>query len=691
MQHKQNIFRLILVLIPLIVLFLLELILRVTGYENELKIIATVERNGRSYYTMNQLVGKRYFGKDRFYYRKGVHDFFEVNKSPKTIRIFCFGASTTAGFPYEYNATPSEFLRERLSAAFPNKNIEVINTAIDATNSFTVVEFVKELVNYKPDLFVIYMGQNEFYGAYGVGSTISIGKSRWLIKANLWLQNFKTFLLVKNFINWITGLVSESKADDNKILMEQMAENNSIGYYSDDYQIAKESFIKNYEEVIEIAKENNVPLIVSTLVTNEKDLPPFVTMYSDNIDTASRNKCKEYYKLGLTSEKKQDYKTAINYFHKSIEIDSLPANVHYELGKTYSELRDYKNARSEFAKAIDFDGLRFRAPSEFNAVIKKLSDTYNLPIADVNRMFREHSRHGIIGDELLVDHIHPNIKGYFLMAKSWFEAIKKNNLFGENSGQGENDSLLWKNMTVTELDSVIGEFKIRVLRSRPPFQERAQNLIIQPKNFIEQQAYLYTVEHQISWGTAHLNVEKEYFKNKDFENAAKELKAVLVIDDKNSTLLIMLGDIYFHMKDFPSAEKYYLSDTAFFDNQLSLYKLGIVEINLGKYNDAIKYLNQSLLLYEYEKLLKPSQIEDIHINLALCYNEINEKDKAVNELNVILKVNPQNQKAKELLKSIEASFGSSRQTSTDPVGSPVARLRRTLTSEVRRPAPTTKQ
>ncbi|MFA3784137.1 tetratricopeptide repeat protein [Melioribacteraceae bacterium 4301-Me] len=656
MYTKKNIFRLILIITPFSLLFLLEMALRISGYENELQIVSTIKRNGKSYYTMNQLVGKRYFGKDRFYYRKGTHDFFEVNKSPNTIRVFCFGASTTAGFPYEYNATPAEFLRERLSAAFPDKNIEVINTAIDATNSFTVVEFAKELVNYEPDLFVVYMGQNEFYGVYGVGSTISVGKSRWLIKTNLWLQNFKTFLLIKNFIRWITEFVSKSRADDNKILMEQMAENNSIIYGDEDYRIAKENFTKNYEEIIEIAKENNVPLIVSTLVTNEKDLFPFVTMYSNNIDTIRKNKCKEYYRLGLVSKANKDYKTALDYFKKSIEIDSLPANVHFELGKIYLELGDNKNALSEFTKAVDFDGLKFRAPSEFNTIVKKLSIKYNLPLADVNKMFRQHSKDGIIGDELLVDHIHPNIKGYFLLAKSWFEAIKENNLLGKDFKRDENDSLLWENIPVTELDSVIGEFKIRLLRSRPPFQERDQNLIIQPKNFIEQQAYLYSVEHQISWGLAHLNVEKEYLLNKNYEKAAKELKAILVTDDKNSTISIMLGDIYLQTEDYQNAERYYLADTMFFDNQLSLYKMGIVEINLGKYDQAIEYLNRSLFLYQYQQFLRPSQIEDVHFNLAFCYSKLNKYDKAVDELKIILKSDPKNQKAKQLLKSIEASF-----------------------------------
>ena len=256
---KKKIFWLILILIPFLIFFVIEIILRISGYEDELKLVTKANRNGIEYYTINQLVGKRYFGKDRLYFRKGSHDFFEINKSPNTLRVFCFGASTMAGFPYEYNAIPSEFLRNILTTALPDKNIEVINTAIAATNSYTVDEFADELVKYKPDLFVVYMGQNEFYGVYGVGSTISIGKYRWMIKTYLWLQKYKTFLLLRNIINYISGWFGNEQTQDNKILMEEMAKT-SIRYNSDDYKTAVNSFRDNYIELINISKKKIISL-----------------------------------------------------------------------------------------------------------------------------------------------------------------------------------------------------------------------------------------------------------------------------------------------------------------------------------------------------------------------------------------------------------------------------------------------
>ncbi len=426
---KKSIFGIVLVLIPFIIFLILELALRAFGYADDLKFVSSIERNGKEYYTINQLVGKRYFNKDRMYYRKGSHDYFEVNKSPQTIRIFCLGASTMAGFPYEYNAIPSEFLRDRLTAAFPGKNIEVINTAIAATNSFTVDEFASELVKYKPDLFIVYMGQNEFYGVYGVGSTISVGKNRALIKTYLWLGHFKTFILLKDIINSLSGMFGSGDNQENKVLMEEMAKT-SIKYNSDDYITAVNTFRENYEDVIDIARENNIPILISSLVRNEKSLHPFVSFQSESISDSSKNRSKKFYSLGLESLKNRDYEAAAEYLVKSLEIDSAPADIHFTLGQCYEYLGRYDEAEKQYSLAADYDGLRFRAPSEFNKIVFSLSRQYKVPVADVKREFQKYSNNGIVGSELLVDHVHPNIEGYLLLAKTWFEAMKQNNLLG---------------------------------------------------------------------------------------------------------------------------------------------------------------------------------------------------------------------------------------------------------------------
>lgn len=643
-------------MIPFGVLFTLEAILRITGYENDLNFVSRIEQNGKEYYTINQLVGKRYFGKDRLYYRKGSSDYFEVNKSPNTIRVFCFGESTMAGFPYEYNAIPSEFLRERLKAALPDKNIEVINTAMAAINSFTVDEFADVLANYKPDLFVVYMGQNEFYGVYGVGSTISAGKSRWVVKTYLWFQQFKTFLLLKNTINYISGLFKPDLQGD-KILMEEMA-SNSIKYNSDDFKTAVNTFRLNYEEIISIARKHNIPVLISTLVTNENDLKPFVSFHSENLSSEMEARSKKLFELGLLAMDADSASAAIELFKQSLAIDSLPAIIHYQLGKCYEKLNMLGEAGKQYALASDLDGLRFRAPSEFNTIINQLSTQYNLPIADVKKEFRLNSKNGFIGSELLVDHVHPDIKGYFILARTWFQTMQQNGLLGLSSEISLNDSLLWTETSVTSLDTVIGTLKILELKSRPPFTGSEEQLNFHPKNNIERIAYEYAVERKLSWAEAHISAAKYYLSLGKIASSLDELKAILISDENNPMVLKLAGDLSLQLNLTEQAEKYYLRANEYDANQFIEYKLGKTELLLGKPQLAIQLLQNSLKKNEQaQEKFNASELADIYYNLAKSYNGLNEYNKAENILKRLLDINPLNKDASELLVKTQKLLG----------------------------------
>ena len=98
-----------------------------------------------------------------------------------------------AGFPYIYTAIPSHLLKVRLQQVMLQYNIEVINVGLAAVNSYTVLDFINELVDYHPDAFVVYLGHNEFYGALGIGSTEYLGKSRTLVDFYVKLHSYRNF------------------------------------------------------------------------------------------------------------------------------------------------------------------------------------------------------------------------------------------------------------------------------------------------------------------------------------------------------------------------------------------------------------------------------------------------------------------------------------------------------------------
>ncbi len=87
---------------------------------------------------------------------------FPQTKAPGTYRIFTLGGSTTYGRPYDDKTSFSGWLREFLPVADNQRNWEVINAGGISYASYRVAHLMEELVNYQPDLFIIYTGHNEF-------------------------------------------------------------------------------------------------------------------------------------------------------------------------------------------------------------------------------------------------------------------------------------------------------------------------------------------------------------------------------------------------------------------------------------------------------------------------------------------------------------------------------------------------
>ena len=76
---------------------------------------------------------------------------FLKEKPANGYRIFVLGGSTTAGFPYGNNLDFARILNRRLSDQFPEKKIEIINCAMTAVNTYTVLDLMDEILEQQPD------------------------------------------------------------------------------------------------------------------------------------------------------------------------------------------------------------------------------------------------------------------------------------------------------------------------------------------------------------------------------------------------------------------------------------------------------------------------------------------------------------------------------------------------------------
>lgn len=636
---------------------LLEVILRVFHYGQDYDLVVPITKNRKEYFRVNPKVGLRYFDRERYFLPEIVADDFTVEKSKNSLRIFILGESTPAGFPYQFNLTPSHLLQKQLESIFPGKKIEVVNASLTATNSYTVLEFIGELVDYGPDVIVVYSGQNEFYGAFGVGSTISLGHDRWLIRAYQEFRNCKTFVLLENgitgLLRWIDG---NNNIQQQGTLMQQMTKEKAIPYQGDLYRKATDAFERNLRAAIEIARAHHIPIILSTLVTNERNLSPFVSMHQDGLSDARKTEVSSL--LELADKKTIKNADAATLYRRSISLDSMWAMAYFRLAECYDAMGKFDSAKTAFGKARDLDGLRFRAPSEYNHLIRSLAKPPEVIVADVESTFRAHSPNGILGKELLWEHVHPRLRGYVMLSQTWCRSLGQLSIFSteerEKLSESISDSLLFASVRWTALDEEIGAVTIQTLLHRWPFTESTSTTGTNPAPTVQNVAQMFT-KRNLRWSEAHYELADIYIRNKDLPTALKEYEAVNAMYPDDPFPLVRMGDLYTLLQDYTKAEQSFLMSLSRSEDQFIRFKLGMVYLKEEAPSAAIEQISMAFDINTRARVqFTREQYEDAKFYFALALHQLNRNDDALQTLAVLLRQNPNATKARRLAEEIQS-------------------------------------
>lgn len=660
---KKIIFTSILLMLPIFVLAGLEISLRLFDDGPDLDLILVKEKSGQKYYALNPEVGKRYFSKGIAAVPELYEETFAYHKSKNSYRIFCLGESTTASFPYELNARFHRLLQDRLVTLFPDKTIEVINVGLSAVNSFTVREFAEELVDYEPDLFLLYLGHNEFYGAFGVGSTQYLGKSRGIIRLYLWLQQFKTFQLLRNAIGALKGNAAKPQSPaPNQTLMEQMVRNQFIAFGSEDYQRAVQYFRENLTDIINVAKENQIGILAGTLASNLKDQEPFHSLFLPVAAPAAKARWEKFFQDGMELENQGAFAEALASYQQANALDGTPAKLHFRMGKCYEALQRYSEALAAFQKARDFDALRFRAAGEFNEIIRQVCRETNAPVVEMEQAFAAHSPNGIAGRELICEHLHPNFDGYFLMAKTFGAAIAENNFIADkkdwNWPLDKTDEEYNALSAVTEFDEAIGAFKIERLTSHWPFPSPVlmnSGMDESSASKIRQLAAAYAQE-KISWNEAHYQLADYYAAQKQYGRAEKEYRAVIKIIPGNYHAYFKMGELYFTQERFPEAEAWLHQARQRHPRSPFVFaKLATVHFSSQSYETAIAYFDTALALNKMSGEFGAAETGWAEYYKAVSHLQLGQKAESMKALTEVLRLQPANAQAKQLLALLQSN------------------------------------
>ncbi|MEW6652357.1 MAG: hypothetical protein AB1394_02695 [Bacteroidota bacterium] len=570
-------FYIILFAIPVLFFVLLEAGLRIFNYGDNLTMWEQATPGKR---IINSYVGKRYFSNVKNP-PTTIEDTFDSSKADNSFRVFVLGESSAAGYPFMPLGSFSRYIRKRLELTYPNNKIEVVNLGMTAVCSYTIRDFMPEVIKQKPDVVLIYTGHNEYYGALGVGSLESLGKSRTLVNLYLSLNHFKTVQLVKDVLQWVVKSFSGEEKKSTGTLMSRMAKEQTIELNSENFNAGIEQFDGNMRDVIEMCKDANIPIIMGTLTYNLKDQKPFISVKSSANPEAF--------------------------------------SVFLQAAEAYSKT-DYKAALDLYRKAKDLDALRFRAPERINWLIRQYGKEYQIAVADIDSLFNAKSPNGIVGDNLMTDHLHPTLEGFQLMGNTFFDKMKDINALPKTNSVIDYDAQDYKtkeNFLFSKADSTLAQYRITFLKNDWPFNDprnkKSLRELIKPKNFSDSLAFNF-MEDEITWIDIHEKLANRLIsQNKYFE----ALEHLLILNYQYPVIkeyydfIDNIALALLKQNNFSDAYTVLLKRYAVEPNAFSTKWLGNIDLNNQRVESAVQFLEESI---KYD----PNDIQTLY-NLAGAY------------------------------------------------------------------------
>ena len=339
---------------------------------------------------------------------------FAARKPPETVRLFALGGSTLVGFPNAPGLDFPSFLQLMLADAFPDRRFEVVNCGITAVNSHCVLDFAREVLDYDPDLLVVYMGHNEFVGPYGPTTPfVRLGNARWLIRAHMQLERSRLHHGAKELA---FGLSSLAAGEPSRFGLHLVTE--QIDWSDDSYASTVDNYRANLDDLAEAAAGRGVPVLLGTLVSN---LGGFYPLRSEcGGDLAGPELAAEAGVL-LRQGRTEGLRALAR---ESLRRSADCAAAHFELGRVQEMEGRSREALASYELARDLDRVPFRAPSVFNEIVRETGRRHaNVFVADVEAAFSAASPAGVVGNGLMTDYLHPTVYGHYLLARTFIEQM----------------------------------------------------------------------------------------------------------------------------------------------------------------------------------------------------------------------------------------------------------------------------
>jgi tetratricopeptide (TPR) repeat protein len=356
-----------------------------------------------------------------------------IDKPEGAIRVFVLGESAAMGMP-DPSFGFARILEVMLRQCFPDHQIEVVNAAMRGINSHVVLPIMKECERLEPDVFVIYMGNNELTGLYAPRTPLAfLGGHPALIPLFHRVKQMRTAQLLRRVLGANPAAFEKKKEVPTAAFFE------SRRTALDDPQRAGvyRNFRSNLERICRCGLEAGADVLVSTVAVNLRDFPPLGSLHRDGLTAGQLEQWDRFYREGATFEIKGEAARAVASYRQAAELDDHYAELHFRLARSLLRTGERDEARRHFVLARDWDALQLRTDGRLNDLARAVAGEWSGPApttasagpsvrlveTDAALAAGERCPDGIPGREFFYEHVHLNFDGDYEIAVTLLPAV----------------------------------------------------------------------------------------------------------------------------------------------------------------------------------------------------------------------------------------------------------------------------
>ncbi len=388
------------VVVPLVLLGLVEITLRLGRFGYPTRFFEGTG-DGKTL-TTNQKFAWQFYSRAKA--TSPVPLLFPKEKAAGTFRIFILGESAAAGTPDPAFGCARQ-LELMLGEQYPGKRFEVINAAMRGIDSHIVRQIAGECAQLSPDLFIIYMGNNELIGLHAPSP------EEFQLSANVhWIRlqhSIKRTKLAQLGDSLLAKMSQGRKAKEQDM---EFFRRQRLAFDDPKREPVYRNYAANLRDICHLAEAAGAQAMVCTVGVNLRDFPPLGSLHRRDWNSEQQKQWEQFFAAGVAAEARRDFPAALTNYESAARLDDHFAELLFRMARCYEAAGKVNEAPQYFSRARDWDAIQFRTDSRLNNLARSVVTNAGprTHLVDVEKSFAASAlaENGVPGERVFHEHVH---------------------------------------------------------------------------------------------------------------------------------------------------------------------------------------------------------------------------------------------------------------------------------------------